>query len=231
MHFFIIVLAICFFIFLFSLFSLTHDDFVLLRKDISEKNIFDIAFLLIPAALFFSRLFYVFFHPSLNFLNPLYFLLFPYFPGLSLVGGILGGGLSLFLIFSVKKMPVLRLMDLFMMAFISSMPVGVLGYFILSGQKLLSLIFIFEIVSYVFLLFVFIFIAFPKFLKGRVKEGTMSTLFLLFFSASSLIEKIIVKSLSFKTEEIIYSILLIASTVIIVKKENIIEATRRLIKK
>lgn len=221
MHFFILILLLCFFIFLFSLYFLSHDDFVLLRRDISPDLIFNTAFLMVPVSLIFSRLFYVISNPSGNFLNPLYFLLFPYFPGLSLVGGVLGTGIFLFLFFRFKKMPVGRLLDLFALSFIACMPAGAAGYFLLSGANFMSFTVLFTIISYIVLFLFFSFFLFPRFLKGRVGEGIISTLFLMAFSFIFLVGKISAKSY-FDIENVLVVLILISSTSFYFMKEKLL---------
>jgi len=222
MQFFIVILLVSFFIFLFFLYFVSHDDFVLIRRDITPDNIFNAAFLLVPVALFSSRLFYAISHPSTNFFNPLYFLLFPYFPGLSLLGGVLGGGLFLYAIFKVRKMPTARLLDLFTLSFLASMPFGVIGYYILASYNFLSFNVIFTIVSYIVLFSIFVFFLFPRFSKGRVEEGNMVILFLIAFSAISILDSVAEGKFSISGEIIILFILLISSTALYVRKTKLI---------
>lgn len=222
MQFFILVLLISFFVFIFFLYFVSHDDFVLLRRDITSDNIFNIAFMLSGVALFSARLFYVIFHPSANFLNPLYFLLFPYFPGLSLLGGFTGGGIFLYAILKVKKMPVGRLMDLFTISILSSIPFGLVGYYILAGYNFLSFNVIFTIVSYIILFLVFAFFLFPRYSKGRVEEGNMSILFLVAFSAISLLDSMAERKFSVNPENIILMMLFVSSVALYLKKTKLI---------
>lgn len=222
MQFFILVLLISFFIFIFFLYFVSHDDFVLLRRDISSDNVFNIAFLLSGVALLSARLFYVIFHPSANFFNPLYFLLFPYFPGLSLLGGVIGGGIFLYAILKVKKMPVGRLMDLFTISILSSIPFGLVGYYILAGYNFLSFNVIFTTSFYIVLFLVFAFFLFPRYSKGRVEEGNMSILFLVTFSAISLLDSIIARKISISPENVILMMLFVSSAALYVKKTKLI---------
>lgn len=222
MHFFILVLLLCFFIFLFSLYVLSHDDFVLLRRDISTDSLFNISLLVSPLSLISARLLYVVTHPSRNFLNPLYFLLFPYFPGLSLLGGVLGAVLFLFLIFRARKMPAARLLDLFSLSAASFMPIGAIGYFLLSGSNLLSLGVLFTVFSYIFLFLFFVFFLLPRFLKGRVREGNMGTLFLAAYSLISLLGRASGGKFSLGLENILLILLLISSAAFFIRKEKLI---------
>lgn len=166
----IVLIIFCFFVALLVLYALANDDFVLLRKHITITKIFDMAILTLGFALFAARLFYVISHFSPGFLNPLVFLLFPYFPGLSVGGGIIGGMLFI-VIYSYKaKLAVGRIFDIFSLALFSALPVGLLMY--------LHLAFLLGAVISV-LIFVFIF---RNFQKGHLKDGSIGLLTLTSFS-------------------------------------------------
>lgn len=231
MHFFILVLLFCFLIFLFFLHFICRDDFILLRKNISLESVFNLAFLVSIAALLGARLFYVFNHPSVSFLNPLFFFLFPYFPGLSLAGGIIGGGVFLFFFSRARKMPTGRLFDFFSTAFLSSLPIGLLGYFLLSRINLISLGVLFSLFSYLILFFVFAFYLLPRQLKGRFSDGTLGFIFLLSFSLISILAKLFNKSFYFGVELIILFLIMIFSLYVLIKKEKLVDKARKRFKK
>ncbi len=231
MNFFILILFLCYFIFLFALHFLSRDDFILLRKDVSLDSLFNIAFVMVPLSLLFSRLLFVITNPSGNFLNPLYFLLFPYFPGLSLVGGVLGTSIFLFFAFKFKKMPIERLLDLFALSFLSCMPIGVIGYFLLSGANFNSLQVLFTIFSYIFLFIFFSFFLLPRFLKGRVGEGSMSIIFIIAFSIISIMTKLFAGKFSLGIENIFLVLTLVISVTFFVSKEKLISKIKFLNKK
>lgn len=223
MHFFILVLLFCFFVFLFCLYFFAHDDFVLLRRDISLDQLFNIGIVASLVSLLSARLFFAFFHPSSNFLNPLYFLLFPYFPGLSFLGAVLGAALFLLTVFRSKKMPTGRLADLFSLCALVSIQFGAVGYFLLSGASFASFEVLFVMLSYFSLLLFFVLFVYPRFLKGRVEDGNMSILFLIAFSLISILSKIILKNFSPVAETIILILLLIFSTALLIRKEKVID--------
>jgi len=231
MHFFILVLLFCFSIFLFFLHFICRDDFILLRKDISLESVFNLAFITSAVALFTARLFYVFYHPSANFLNPLFFFLFPYFPGLSLSGGILGGGVFLFFFSRVKKMPSGRLFDFFSSAFLSSLPIGLLGYYLLSKANLISSGVLSSLFSYFMLFLIFSFYLLPKQLKGRFSDGTLGFIFLLSFSLISIINLLFSKSFYIGIETLVFFLILIFSSYFLVKKEKIIDRAMKRFRK
>lgn len=185
MQFFFIVLIFCLILFLYRLYHLANDDYVLVKKNITLEEIFNCVLVCAFVALFFARLFHVLFDPQPVFLNPLGFLLFPYFPGLSLIGGLIGGSLALFVYARVKKFPVGRVFDFFTVSFIFILPFGVLGYFLFSqdvsrgGLVLFGLFTLMQIGTNIYL--------FPKARSLEIKDGTISILFLIFFSLSMLL--------------------------------------------
>ncbi|MDP2637507.1 MAG: hypothetical protein Q8P26_00405 [Candidatus Levybacteria bacterium] len=189
MQFFILVLLICLFVFLYCVYTLANDDFIFLRKDITMEKIFNIIFLGSLSSLFISRVFYGLFNGGEIFSNPLVFFLFPYFPGLSLLGGVVGGGVGFLFLATRKKnqLPLGRLADFFSIALLITLPVGFLGYFMFSEDgfpfiKASALVF-----TYLILFIIFLRLILPQLLNGKLKEGTITYLFLICFSVVSLI--------------------------------------------
>ncbi len=221
MHLLIFVLIICFFIFLFSLYFLANDDLIIIRKDMPMDKVFNTAFLTAFAALFFARFFYVIFYPREVFFNPLGFLLFPYFPGLSLLGGVLGGSLFLTVYAKYQKLPVAKIFDFFAIAFLSCLPIGFLGFFILAGKNYLPN-FIFSFLIYSIFFLIFIKVALPASFRGIIKSGSLGAIFLLYFSVATFLSGIISNFKNFKLvslENFIILILLIVSSALILKQE------------
>lgn len=188
MQFFFIVIIICFVIFLFSLYSFSHDDFILLRKDISTEDVFNYAFIAGVLSLIFARIFYVLTHPDPAFLNPLVFLIFPYFPGLSLLGGVLGGCFVLLLLARRKNFPIGRILDFFSLSFLASMPAGFIGYILLSNDR--SYLLISQFFSFLLLFLVFIFILLPRFRTG-MKDGMLGFIFLIAISLNYIVKNLV----------------------------------------
>lgn len=180
----LLFLSICFFIFLFILFTLANDDFVLLRRHVSIHNLFDMSFVIFGIALLSARVTHVVFHFSFGFLNPLVFFLFPYFPGLSVPGGLIGGVLFLFFYCSVTKLPHKRILDVFSLAVVGCLPAG-LFLLMLHEKKTLflgimaGLLIVFSFIFFVFLLRVF--------QKGSIRDGQTASSSLSFFSFISLL--------------------------------------------
>ena len=223
MSFLFIVLLICFFIFLYVLYYLVKDDFVIARKDIAIDKIFNIAFLSSIAALFFARLFYVFFNPSIGFLNPLIFIAFPYVPGLSLFGAIIGGSLFLYIYASYRKMPPGKLLDLFTISFISVFPIGYLiNFLILFGKTDLFYNLIATSSFIIFILFAKIIYPFSE--RGEVEDGSISLMYISVFSFVYFIIKLFlnVKTFSFLDFENIVILLLVFVPLVLLINQEII---------
>ncbi len=189
MQFFILVLLVCLVLFLYRIYHLANDDYVLIKKNITLEDIFNAVFACSLVSLLFSRLFYVLMNPDPVFINPLGFLLFPYFPGLSITGAILGGAFALFFFCRRKKIPRARVFDFFSMAFIFVLPFGFLGYFLLSQDFTTGTIV--KFVLYSLILFASNIYLYPKASSLEIKDGTISALFLVFFSLISLLSSAI----------------------------------------
>lgn len=218
MYLIIVLLFICFFIFLFSLYFLANDDLVIIRKDMPMEKIFNTAFLTALAALFFARLFYVFFYPKEVFFSILGFLLFPYFPGLSLIGGVLGGAIFLLVYAKYQKLPVAKLFDFFSIGLLSSLPIGTLGYLILTGKNYIP-IFIFSFLCYVVLLFLFIKVFLPLSFRSKIKNGSLGIMFLMCFSVVTFFSKNIVNFKLISLENLIVVITFLVSLILFIKQE------------
>lgn len=221
MNLIFLIILISFFIFLYFLYYLCRDDFVIVRKDIKMEKIFNMAFLTAFVSLFSARFFYVLFNPLPQFLNPLGFLAFPYFPGLSLIGTIIGASVFIYIYASFKKMPIGKMFDLFTLSFIEVLPIGLLGTFILVLGKT-TLLF-----NVIFVMSIFIFLGFMKIIypfssKGEIKDGSLSLIFLLFFSFLYFITKLFIdiKNFSFlNLENIALLIVLFSSTILLLNQE------------
>lgn len=190
MEFLIFDLTISFIVFLFAVHFFTHDDFVILRRDISTERIFNAAFLTAFFSLFCARFFYIFAHPSPVFFNFLGFLLFPYFPGLSLVEGVTGGFIFLFFYSQLKKMPFERLFDFFSISLLITMPIGILGSIVLDLSKVTNFQKIFFLLT-IFVLGLFLKFILPKTLSGKIKDGSLGFLFMSCFSISFFVSRVI----------------------------------------
>jgi prolipoprotein diacylglyceryltransferase len=196
MQFFLILLIFCFVIFLFCIYLLSTDDVVFLRKGITTEQVFDVAFIGTLFGLLISRLFYVVFHFSLSFLNPLVFILFPYFNGLSLCGGVVGLMLASYFFAKRRKMPVGRILDFFAIALLCTLQFAQFFnlLFLLLAKKQLDM---FQLIITVVYICIFLFFAaflLPFHRSGQLREGTMSLLFLILFSVLSVVTDIMARN-------------------------------------
>lgn len=223
MNFLILILLVCFFIFLYIIYLLSHDDFIILRRDVSMEKVFNAAFLFAIFGIFVSRLVYVIFHPNPVFHSLLGFILFPYFPGLSLIGGLIGGFGFSYLYFKSRNLPVGRLMDFFSMAFLTSYPVGLLGTMILSGRIRFWFLLL-PIVLSAIILAVFVKFVLPLTLGGKLKDGVLSLIFFSSFCFVYILTNFFVSSLrlDFNTENIISFIIFAMSLIVLAKEEKLL---------
>lgn len=227
MQFFIVVLLICFFVFLYCVYLLANDDFIFLRRDVTMERLFNIIFVGGLVSLFFARLFYGLFYAKNILLNPFVFLLFPYFPGLSMLGGVLGAGVT-FLFLATrkkKKLPLGRLADFFSIAFLVTLPIGFLGYFMFSEDGFSAMGAGIMVITYLMLFLVFLRFLLPQLLNGKIKEGTITFIFLICFSMVSLISnagpKINILDFFKNLENLILIATFITSVALLIKQEGV----------
>lgn len=221
MSFFFIILIFCLILFLFRLYHVANDDYVLIKKNISLDEIFNCAFFYAIVSLLFARIFYVVFNPSPVLLSPLGFLVFPYYPGLSLIGGFIGGTIALILYGRWKKFPMGRVFDFFTVSFTFILPFGLMGYLLLSQDftvgGLVKLI-IFTIIALAANLYLY-----PKANSLEIKDGSISFLFLIFFSLTMLLTNAIdhsgINNFIMRKENFIFLALLIIGIVLLVRQE------------
>lgn len=116
--------VVSFIVFLFSLYLLCGDDMLMIRKNITMEKVFDTAFLLGIVVLLGARIIFVALHWKPGYLHPLVFFLFPYFPGLSLTGGIIFALLFLLALSRTKKFPTAKFFDFFSFSLLAGLSVG-----------------------------------------------------------------------------------------------------------
>lgn len=234
MQFFILVLFICLFVFLYSVYLLANDDFIFLRRDVTMERLFNIVFLGALVDLFFARFFFGIFNSHSIFVNPLVFLLFPYYPGLSLLGGVLGVGVIFGFLATRKKnpLPLGRLADLFSIAFLISVPIGYLGYFMFSENGFSVVRAGSLVITYLILFVVFLSFLLPQLLNGKFKEGTITFLFLISFSVVNLISNAFLK-MNFldyfkNPENLMLIVVFITSAVFLIKQKGLMSKIKKL---
>jgi hypothetical protein len=217
----VLVLLICFFIFFYTVYYLSHDDFVLVRKDIPIGAVFSLTFLMTLFSLFLSRLFFVLSYSSGEFLNLLGFLDFNSFPGLSLIGAIAGSEIFIYLYCDYKKMPAGRIFDLFSLSFIGVLPIG----FLLNLIIHLGRVGVFDniiLVFSIFLVLLFAKVIYPFSVKGEIKDGSLGFMFVAIFSCIYFLTKLFLdlKNFSFlNLENILILITLFSSLMLLLKQE------------
>lgn len=186
-------------------------------------KVFNNAFLTAFVALFFARFSYVIFYPKEVFFTPLGFLLFPYFPGLSLLGGVLGGSIFLTIYAKSQKLSIVRTLDFFAFAFLSCLPVGFLGFFIFNGKSYFP-VFAYSFLIYLILFLIFMKVILPASSRGIIKNGSLGVIFLLCFSVVTFLSRIIFNFNNFNLmtlENFTLLILFVFSFALIIKQEII----------
>lgn len=223
MHFLsVIIHSIYFFLFLFVLYGISKDDYVLFKKHITTDRIFDMAFLAALVFLFSARLLFVMFHFSSAFFNPLVFFLFPYFPGLFLVGGVVGG--VSFIIFYCRshKLPLDRFIDLFGLSFFGVLPVGIFLRLLIEKKTYLSFLFI----GAIFISFLLFYLLFKFLRKEELKEGSIGFLSLISFCIISFVIGFVNKKelvFSFlNVEDFFLIFIFLVSLVLFIRREKVL---------
>jgi prolipoprotein diacylglyceryltransferase len=178
MNFISEILIICFFIFLYCFFVFAKDDFLLLRKNITLEQLFNIIFVSFIVSIFGARFLYVLEHLSPVYLQPLVFLVFPYFPGLSVTGGIISASVIIWYIVRKKKFPLAHLFDIFSLCFLASWFSGMLFFVLAELTRRNFLFFYFSGSVLGFIIFGFLVFSFTK---NSLKEGNTAFLSLSFF--------------------------------------------------
>lgn len=163
----------------FILYLLSKHDFVLLRKNISLAQIFDLSIITIPIAFVFGRLFFVFDYSQFNLLHFIRFFHFFKFPGISFLGLFLGGAISLFYFFRKKK-ALSRTYDIFTLAFF---PLFILN--ILTRKYALNLFFI-PLLLILLAIGIFFFLI-KSHNNYKLRDGMISFIFLMILSIDNFI--------------------------------------------
>jgi len=174
------ILLFCFLVFLYCVFVFAKDDFILLRKNVALEQLFNISFSGFFITLFFARMTFVIEHFNYKYLDPLVFFLFPYFPGLSFAGGIIGGILCIVFFCKKKNFPFGRIFDITSLSFLFSIAVGLLFFFISELFFMKAGLFLLLGAS---ILFLFVFILLAVIFSGTLlKEGSIGFLSVSFAS-------------------------------------------------
>lgn len=205
------------FISLFILFSLSRNDFILLRKNIPPSHIFNYAFVAIFTSFISGRVFYILDTRNFFILNPISFFHLFRFPGFQLEGAFVGGALILFLMIK-DRVALFRIYDIF---FLSFFPFFSLSLFLNPLANLL----VFKIALVIASLVLFnVFLDSHK--EYIFRDGTLSLIILIILSVNFLITYIFIPKTSllyiFSFVQLISVIAIIVSLFFIFKNEKII---------
>lgn len=209
-------------ILLFCFYTYAKDDHYFIRKGVSIEQLFNIFFLSIFWGLLFGRIAYVLFNPSSVYWNPLVFFLIPYFPGISLTGGVIGLFLSMIYLARRRKIHAGRVLDYISFAGLITLPAGLLTNFLFQGRNdLMQGVYI--PLVYVLLFIIYQRILFPRFTRGVLKEGSMSAFFLIIFSLLSLLQDVILlyqKDVLLKTEDFVAMVIFFVAAFFLIRIET-----------
>lgn len=97
---------------------LIRDDIKLIPLKLNEEKIFDMFFVTLFGILIGARVLYILSHVRDFGINPLKMILLIHFPGLSFIGGVMGGTLALYLLLRHLGSTNLRVFDLATLAFL-----------------------------------------------------------------------------------------------------------------
>lgn len=169
-----IILLLAFFLSFFILHSLSKDDFVLIRKNISSFQMFDLGILALAVSFIFGRLFFVFDTRNIEIIHILRFFYFLKFGGFSFIGAIIGFNIGVFLIFRGKS-AFKRMFDMYSIAFF---PVFLLSLFVTPASQYKNIII--GVLAPILIVFFLIFLKVHK--EYKLRDGSISALTLLFAS-------------------------------------------------
>ena len=188
---YLIILFICLSIFLYVIHYFAHDDFVILKKNVSMEQIFNVVFITLAFVFFISRLFFIILNLRSSYLNPIVFLAFPYFPGFSLTGAVVGGSAFLLWYLKKKRFPVKRILDFFSTSLLTVIPVYLFLNVLIYRKFLIGPIL--EGIFFTLLLIIFYTFILPKYFAGKIKDGFPTGLFFIGYFLITLLTEILEK--------------------------------------
>lgn len=197
------------------------------------EKIFNLIFIGLLPGLLASRLLYGLLHAKAIVSSLWTFILVPYYPGLSILGGVIGV-MIYFLILTLQEkdsFPLARLFDFFSIAFLVTLPLGFLGDLLFLQTRLEMIKVAIQAISCFIVFIIFLKFFLSKLLTGKFKEGTISLLFLIFFSVLNLIFNAFPKTTVLiylkNYENIILILLFLLSTGLLFWHENLIFKTKQ----
>ena len=165
----------------FFVFTQGRKDLILIRHNLNEELILD----LVISTSFFgflgARLLHIVFHSSEFGFDPLKLVLFTYFPGLSVLGAVLGALAFLFYVTRQRKVPLFPLLDIAGFGFLLGAPLAFIGGFL--GQNVSTIpVFIIEAI----LLFALFWVLLYMKQKGIIRrDGVVGLTILIIFAIVS----------------------------------------------
>jgi hypothetical protein len=221
MEFFVISLFICYFLFLFFLYRLGKEDFILIRKNIALEQLFNITLVTTLVGLFFGRLAYVVFHFNTTYLNPLKFFIVPYFPGLIFPAVVIGGYAYIWYLSQLRRLPTGRIIDFYAVAIAGVMPLLTLAQLFLPTTQLVLQLIIAGVWLLTFLLVRFLLL--PRVGKGEIKDGTLGLLYISVLSTIDFLQDAFLHTKGFfsflQFEDVLYLATLLTVIVILYLQE------------
>lgn len=206
-----IVLLLSLFLLLFCFFYYTKDDLFFFRKNITLEILFNTLLISIFCSLLISRLVFVILNFQPKYLSPVVFLLIPYFPGISVFGGILGFYISAVIFTRRKKINTKRFLDYAAVAILVFFPL----FFLISSNYYLC-------IMYLVLFIFFINILMPKYNQGLLKEGSVAIIFLIMSSLVFVMHDLFLlytKNILLSKDALLFIILFFVSSFLLVRLE------------
>lgn len=229
MVFYILFLMLGFIAFLFTLFEVSKDDTLFIRKNVTLDNLFTMAFFSAGIGLLFARLFYVLVHFSMLYINPLVFLLVMYYPGLSFPGGLLAGAVFVMFYARRKKMPLGHTIDFFGVSLLCAMPFGYVANMFVEPFSSFKHIFLPLVVALLYGIGVGVLL--PKTLRSELKPGTLGTSSILVISfvtfLTSILNSLNQGKFSVSLTDIVSLVTFFISFVFFIKQEYIFSKVKR----
>ncbi len=217
----ILIGAICFFIFFYSLYILAKDDYILLRKNLILEQLFDFTFISLFFGLIVARIISVFFHPisGQNFILQVFTSKVTIF---TMTGVVTGCIVAFYLIGRYRRLPIGLLFDFLTLSLLSSLSVWYLLnlFFIKTGVFIYYLIpgIFYLIISVIFWIYLR-----PRVISFKLKEGSLSSIFLLIFSFTSFLTSLFYNSSGLYTwygrEELVLIGLFLSSIIFLLRNE------------
>ncbi len=227
MYFEIIIFLISFVTVSFCLYVLIREDVIFIRKNISMEQVFNSVFASILPGFFIARILYIIFSFNVSYLNPYVFLAFPYYPGFSLFGGVIGVLAFEFLYTARRKVPSLRFSDFYSISFLWGITITkllVVGQAFLFKRAFVPAEGVILLLYFMFSL-LFSTIALSLLRQGKLREGSVTLLFLATFSFLTFFSQLLSKNvgifLGLESEGILAFILFLSSIVFFLHREQL----------